>query len=222
VKLIAGDDILADTCMENIVGYSKVNPDAEIVDSCMQYFLREFKLENFGRYRSGNEEFFNTDISSSEQYNLLLRKNYISAPSVYIKKNILIKNNFFDEKYFIEDYPFFLKATKSGEKFYFMPKLSAYYRAHQQSASLNVDNDKLFTDFYKKMLSFDREQRIPYLKWYEILKYYYRYYLKCVINQLNMNKNNLFCRCIFELLYYSPIVHINTLKNKIYNRIQKN
>jgi len=222
IKLIAGDDILAVDCVKNIVEYSKINPQAEIVASCAQHFLEEFKPENFGEYRSikGNENFFNTDISALEQYNFLLRKYYMRSPmcspSVYVKKSALIKNDFYDERYFMEDYSFFLKATKNGYKFYFMDKLSVYYRVHTDSAS-SPNRGQLFdAHLYLKSMLFEKKEVLPYLKWHEGFIRYYKYYIIKGMSFLNMNKDNVFCKSIFVLLYYSPFRQIQILKNSIH------
>ena len=197
IKGIAGDDILAPDCIQNFINFVKENPDAEWVSSHVQVFKGDFKAENFLKLEDrSREDFFS--IESSMQYSVLLRRNPILAMGVFLKKSIVEKSGGYDESFpFLEDYPMWLKLSKSGNVCLYMKKRTAFYRIHDSSIFSSVRRGRIFNDFYKKQIVFDRVYRLPFLNMAERGIYYKNYYLRLLMDWLGLNQSNLLCKSIY-------------------------
>ncbi|MBE6400945.1 MAG: glycosyltransferase [Verrucomicrobia bacterium] len=199
IKGIAGDDILAPDCIENFINFVKQNPEAEWVNSQVQYFQADFKPERFGRLLDESyHSFYNENKTPQEQYRILLRGNPIHAPGVFVKKALLNSVGGYDERFsFIEDHPVWLKLTKSGKKCFYMKKRTIFYRLHDSSIFATRKPNTLFNSFYKKRLNFDKEYRLPFLGIWAKLLYYKNYYLCCCMDKFGLNKSNFLCRALY-------------------------
>lgn len=200
IKFIAGDDILDNNCIESFVDFVESDASVELVESKSQFFKNEFKQENFAHIQDlGGTGFFDSSVTASQQYEALLRRNYIHAPSVFIKRSAIAEVGGFDEKYrLIEDHPLWLRLTKCGSRFYFMPKVTVYYRLHCNSVYASKRTDQIFNKFYKHRRNFDIDYIIPNVSLIESMLLNYNYYRLFVIDYFKMNKNIK----IFKLLYY--------------------
>ena len=65
---------------------------------------------------------------------------------------------------FIEDYPMWLKLTRSGIRLYFMEKVTVAYRLHDTSLNTNLDN-KLFSTQYLRTEAMRKVHVYPNLPW---------------------------------------------------------
>lgn len=135
IKIIAGDDILLASNIEENIRYIRINTSAKIVFSGATLFT-----DNEGEKRiirtdplEYQKSYF--DLSAQEQYSRLLENNFIWVSlTSFIKKTLLLNLGLFDIKYpWLEDYPFWLKTTKNGEKIYFFDSPTALYRIHNSS-----------------------------------------------------------------------------------------
>lgn len=84
-------------------------------------------------------------------FNELLFRNFITAPTVMMKKSVLDEVGGFDTKYRIEDHPLWLKISKKYKIFYLNEDL-IYYRDHANNISKNTsfmieENEKMLTDW---------------------------------------------------------------------------
>lgn len=130
IKLIAADDIMLETCIEDNINYVTQNLDSKIVFSKLicfgeeQYKLRIQEIQNGFRWDYWK-------LSPKQQYMLLLQGNFLTAPSAFISKQLWIDLDGFDESIpFVEDWPFYIKAMKSGVKFSYLDKITVKYRIH--------------------------------------------------------------------------------------------
>lgn len=161
LKLIAGDDILAKDCIKNNIDYAISNSDSSIISSSIQLFTENTTKKNFGRIIIPEDYFFGSAISARQQYNILLRRNFVHGPSVMIKKSAILNVGGFDEKYkLFEDHPMFLKLTSANYKIYGLNKITVYYRRHNSSV-LMQEGDKIFSDFYLKIRAFEIDYLYP-------------------------------------------------------------
>ncbi len=146
VKFIAGDDYLHNNAIENFVLFSNNNSDSCLVHSDYYRVKNQNVIEN------------NTDCKKEWRINFFLDNNTtqsvqnkilhyicpVAAPTVFIKRNIILNVGAFDESIrLMEDMPMWLKLSNAGYKFYYLNKKTIYYRIHQNSAS-NADKKKLF------------------------------------------------------------------------------
>jgi alpha-1,3-rhamnosyltransferase len=202
VKFIAGDDILDKKCIENNIVYILKNTSAEIIFSQVLLFKDEIKnSKNSIIYPLEDEtNFFSYD--ACDQYKKLLTRNFVwSAPSSFIKTDTIKRLRLFNEKYkSIEDYPFWLKATKSNIKLYFFPLVTAYYR---QMPSITKNYNKWinpeyfisFRQFYEDEIK-KHLKEINYKKHIEWNIYFYKY---SVLLYVFGNKKNFFSKSFNKL-----------------------
>ncbi|MDQ1264034.1 MAG: hypothetical protein QG559_1035, partial [Campylobacterota bacterium] len=95
-------------------------------------------------------------------FNDLLFRNFISAPTVMIKKSVLEEVGGYESKYKIEDHPMWLKISKKYKILYLDEDL-VYYRDHDSNMSKNSEfmieeMEKILNDYadepmYKKAIN---------------------------------------------------------------------
>lgn len=222
IKLIAGDDILHKRCIENNINYANKDENKKIIFSKAMKFKDKFSEKNFCGVIPGGKEQLKFNESSSQQFRNLLFNGctFTVAPTVFIKKELLEKINYFDEEYEIEDYPTWLKMTKEGIKLEFLDEVTVYYRIHSNSFSSTSDycyNEKILKcemeiyENYKKVIRGKLSLKIG-----KKLNYIGKIY---TINKGN-NKIKLFSRILFFIS--NPMRYINKIFNlkikDIYNK----
>lgn len=193
LKLIAGDDLLINDCIENYVSYCYENNSCKILFGKMLQLnggsITERKIPNF--FKQKNQR---------NQEKLIYKGSGIQAPTLFIDKSFLQSLGGYDEKYkFIEDVPLWIKVAKSNEKFFFIDKFVVIYRIHGENICL--PSNKYFIN---KLFYSDEEKLIIN----EILPYLFSKFdfLSCVnllnyifVNRLIIlfgNKNNLLSKFI--------------------------
>ncbi|MBO7521567.1 MAG: hypothetical protein J6T16_04935, partial [Opitutales bacterium] len=128
-KGVAADDLLLPDCVENFVNYVKENPQAEIVFAKVKIYYDNFKEENFKEVDDmGGKYFCEKYDTAQKQYHALLRRFYCHAPAMFAKTSILQKVKYDERIKNMEDYPMWLRLTKSGAAFHFMDKEAVCYR----------------------------------------------------------------------------------------------
>ena len=143
VKIIAADDILLPTCIEDCLTYC-MEHQAELVIGDAIWVLDDGVTETPHNEVPGEKEaFYGSDALG--QYKLLLESNnVICTPGEFYKRTFLERYKF-DEKYdIIEDYPFWLKITKAGEKINFLDKKVVKYRQSATSATNPEKNTAIY------------------------------------------------------------------------------
>ncbi len=126
IKLIAGDDVLYDDCIESNFKYiSSFHDQVDIVFSKMRFFCGT--IDN-SYIPSIDYSFF--DLPCKKQLKLMLRENEIPCtPSSFIKKDLIDRVSFYDERFpMVEDYPMWFKLLDKGYHLSFMDKYTVYYR----------------------------------------------------------------------------------------------
>lgn len=135
IKILAGDDVLEKNALQNYSDFIVENKKAEIIFSKVKIFGDVEKEEELPK----DKEFYYKNFD--KQLKILLEKNPIYAPGVIIKKSLLEKMNYFDERFkMVEDYPFWIKLLKNKIKFYFLDKVTVFYRINEKSVSSKKNN----------------------------------------------------------------------------------
>ena len=160
IKLIAADDKLVEDCIEAMV--SKAEEEA-----CNVLFG---KIEAFGTNIIKHEYPVNYkfyQMTAREQYKQLLAVNEVAAPTVFIRKSILVKNGYCDERFpFMEDYPLWLKLTKNGEQLKLLDKIVVNYRRTEDSLTTTTGKTivgKKYFRTYKRF--FYQEKLLPMIQY---------------------------------------------------------
>lgn len=205
IKIIAGDDLLLNNCIKDLIDECLKFPEISILASKI-YILKENKItkENIREENS----FFS--LSAKEQFFKLLQQNYIDAPSVIIKREIINKLEGFDERFrLIEDWPFWLKATANNYKIYSLDKFTSVYRVH--SSSVTSRKIRLFDiEYYSlSMIKFMLRSEFSRIELIVISKLFWH-------NLKNKSLDVLQKKKIFKWLLQYPTIYLyNYSKNLI-------
>ena len=201
-KDIAGDDILADTCVEDFIDYISMHPDTKIVFSkCVP-----FKVVN-------GEKQFQDAIPTDEQkryYALSSKLQRIThyywkfpfpGPATFGKME-LYKKYPYDEKYdALEDYPFYMNLMNEGIHVDFMDKVTAYWRRGESLSSTKkyMTNPRLQRS--KDMYFLDHQYNYLKEKYPEIFRYRMaRHFVSNFMITFLKNKPTLLNRAVLKIV----------------------
>jgi alpha-1,3-rhamnosyltransferase len=114
VKYIAADDTLLPDCISANVEIC-LRSNTEILQTNVNYYKDAFDVAHYtGSSKLQDDIFFKT-TDPKKQYHIIVYKNKVAAPAVFIKKSVLTALQGFDESTpLLEDWPFWIKATKNG------------------------------------------------------------------------------------------------------------
>ena len=198
VKIIAADDMLFSTCIEDCLTYCESNQVQVVIGDAL-WVLDDGVTETPHNEIPGEKEaFYSCDALG--QYKLLLESNnVICTPGEFFKRVFLERYGYFDEKYdIIEDYPFWLKITSAGEKIYYLDKKVVKYRQSATSATnpeknttiYNVRASKaskrIFYDWRFKSLLREGKYRLAF-------RDVRRYFIRDLVIALGNSRKNIVC-----------------------------
>lgn len=213
IKAIAGDDALLPNCIELNYNYIANNEEIGILLSEMELYNNTFASENLtGYFRiDKSNSFFTSESSADYQFRKLLIADIISVtPTLFIKKSLIEKEGYFDERFrHVEDYPFWLKITRLGYKIYFMDKATIKYRKHNQSIHNNNEINFLRPAYYKNE-AIRKIYVYPYLSITKFIYQKYCYYWALLFRLVNKNKYDWLSFRLYNLL---------TFKSSIYKKL---
>jgi glycosyltransferase involved in cell wall biosynthesis len=190
VKLIAADDILHPHSISSFIKYSKFNINAKIITSVSQPFKDIYSKNNFSKPIQGNSTFNNKKITALQQYKMLLFRCVVHAPNVIISTDLIKTVGKFDEKFkFMEDYPYWLRVAKLGYKFYFLNRITVFYRIHSTSIYNKKTGNILFNNFYILKRPFEREYIYPNISKLAKFIYELEFLRKKMIDFCGLNKD---------------------------------
>lgn len=155
IKLIGGDDILLENCIEDFVGYVRNHRGVSVVFSNL--YTMNSASEVTGGFPS-RAEFFT--YSPEKQLSSMLYENLLAAPAGFINKEILLKEGGFDPAYpMMEDYPLWIKLLSKGYQMGHLDKIAVQYRISPSMVSYNPK--KMNPVFVKSCVDFARNIRLP-------------------------------------------------------------
>lgn len=92
IKEIAGDDTLPHTSIEDNINFVQKDKNIEICHSKINIFNEDFSSNNFVSESNYPPKVLSSELSTAEeQFNFLIFKCNISAPSVFMKKRTNFK-----------------------------------------------------------------------------------------------------------------------------------
>ena len=217
IKCIAGDDLLADDCIAELIYYiSTQRDDIYILYSNVVRFFGE-SIENVDNKKINFKQFCLRESSAKDQYEILLRANRVYAASVIIRRDLLDSFNGFDEQYrFLEDWPMWIRITSAGYKIYYLDKQLVYYRIHEANISMTNKQDYLYHPVNKVTISFKEKELIPRLPFIEKwgLKYDILGMKTCFL--LGNNRKNPLTRIIYYVFNFTnPFYTYLRIKNML-------
>lgn len=148
IKIIAGDDILLPDAIENYVLFAEQNQECEIIHAKVIRMVHQGdKIEKINAEKYPKT--LHHKMSPKTQFKLLKFSTIVLAPTVFMKKKLLENLDYFDESIKLcEDWPFWLKLTLNGKKFYFFNKETVIYRIHDKSVYSGSENKFFINPFH--------------------------------------------------------------------------
>lgn len=183
IKLIAGDDMLTPDCISVLIEFSQSRKGAELVCGKISWFGMQSDAygDEFWRFNEGLFKMMDEDVKLQHWY--FVRKNFIPASGVMLKKSLWEKVNGFDEEVeLLEDWPMWIKCIEAGAPFHFTDKVVALYRMSEGSVRINPR-------FSYSVLLFKYKYIYNRPKWTEWIR-----------KHPSLKKKTLFSKVVFKLL----------------------
>jgi glycosyltransferase involved in cell wall biosynthesis len=220
VKFIAGDDILLPNCIEDNMTFVEKNPKAHIIFSQVKVFQDNFSNNNF--VRTTPQDFPNNlmhpSFTAQNQYQIELVLDRIHyTPSYFFNKKALLKVGCYDEtNKLVEDYPMWLKLTKSGEKLHYFHQPTVGYRVHSK-ASNNVGGDVLFKPAVLYSFTIREKFAHPFLPWEIVKSEQFVNKISRFFQNNGLNKNTAINKFLYKLFcfYLNPYHYIFAFKKRL-------
>jgi alpha-1,3-rhamnosyltransferase len=201
IKFIAGDDMLLDNCIEELVVH--IDKNTGIPMHFLVHGIIPFRKDSEFEVVYPPEKLMESEPIKQLKY-LLKRGNSISGSAFFLERSTLLKLGGFDERYkLFEDYPLVIKYTYNNHKIWLVKKPLFKYRIH--NSNLSFDRSFLLKDSY---ISFKNEILFPLLLEHKLYTTYWHRLLQ------GKTKYRFFWA---GLLFLSPI----GWKNRIYKLLGK-
>lgn len=136
LKIIAGDDALLDNCIKDFMSHVMEHPNEQIVTTLLNVYEEYINDAHFS-YLAKRENEFLIKLPKEEQLKMIARDNAIAPNATFIRRAVLEKLNWYDEKYKYEDLPLAIRFIESGGKYYYIAKPLVAYRRHGDSVTGN-------------------------------------------------------------------------------------
>lgn len=198
IKVIAGDDILVPTAIEDYVNFINLYPNTKHVVANYSCFNDAIKLmpNRTSRY------LFRNEVTAEWQYAVIQKMFFGSGPTYFIHTNILRQIGGYDERFPLqEDYPLFIKMIKNGYKLEYLDKVTVYYRVSEFSVSHTKNSGAIFTKNQERMImEYKYRYRTEVLNPLWRIFQYYSLWLQRIIIKLGNSKKKPF-PVFFKVIY---------------------
>ena len=220
IKIIAGDDILLPTCVEDNMLFVRDNASATIIFSQVLVYEDKFTAEKLIATDPGSYplNLMDGSFSSSDQYKLLLLSDRINyTPSYFFNKQTILNVGGYDEQNrLVEDYPMWLKLTRAGYKLYYFHKPTVGYRRHHEAAN-NIAEYGLFKPLLLKSGPLRQQYVYPYLPWDIAYSEKHIFMISKLFQRLGLNKKTPLCNLLYKIsaVYINPFRYFIFFKKKV-------
>lgn len=185
--VIASDDIFTNQKIELQVKFMEANDD---------YALCYGKMKIINKHGEFIKNMKSSSARSGNIFYNLYRRNFITAPTVMLNKDILLDTGGYSNDYSIEDYPLWLKLSKSY-KIGFIDEFLVYYRIHEKNMSSDIL--KIIKETEKILLAFNIDKKTNQ----SLNKLYYRWF--CDLSKTNHIKDTkYYMKKSFSTSFYKP------------------
>jgi len=219
IKGIAGDDALIDTAISDYIDFVKKDSNIRIVFAYSYRYNQSFAEDNFiTRFpRKFPLAFAGTDSNINVQLGMLLKANKINAPTIFYQRAIIEAVGGYDERFkLLEDYPMWIKLSKAGYKFHFMPKVTVKHRFHDQALNSNISRRLYNLSYFNKDM-FREIYIYPNLSKIDRINEKYKIRIRKSLNYLGLNINKPWIIAIDQILtkYMNPFSYISYIYWKV-------
>lgn len=171
IKFIAGDDMLMENCIEELVKHIEINKSFPI--TFLVHGIVPFRKDSEFNVVYPPEKFINSDAYGQLIY-LLRRGNSVSGSAFFLERTTFEKFGGFDERFnLFEDFPLLIKYTKNNQRIWLIKKPLFKYRIH--SSNLSFDRSFLLKESFirfKNEILFPLflEHRLYLIYWHRFLQ----------------------------------------------------
>lgn len=160
IKIIAGDDKLFPSCVEDYVKFVSDNPSKNVIVSPLQVFGAEDLEKWNGLMRTNFKYAFS--LKPRDLKILACKICLFPAPSQFINAEYFRSIGGYDESIRdIEDWPFWIKTAFNGAQFAYLETPEVYYRISSSSLSQSVDG---VSPRFKEALRQNAKKTIDYMR----------------------------------------------------------
>ena len=220
-KLIGGDDLLLDRCIEKFVEYVSENKTAKIIQ-CRLLLINQDDDVIGNRMKGPNPFFHHESTTASFQHEILLRTDPVDALGLFKNKQTMEFLDYYDTDFPMqEDTPFSMKATSMDIKIYWLD--DALVKRRMRPGTLSGISDKyLFVNNSIVRININKKYFEPYLKGTELyLSRYNDSLTRFIFNTPFLNRKCFFSIVLLRFLRF-PVILIRKRKlHSIYKRIRK-
>ena len=206
IKIIAGDDILLPDCIYNNINFIEKNNECLVLHSksaCFKILNNEKVIINFlpDALKFKQSLLYDSAQLQNKQLGFL---NFINAPTVFIKKELLVDVGYFDEEFFlVEDLPLWAKITQKGCKIYYLNQLTVYYRKHDKSIQFSSNrNCKIYSPLYFSIHKIKRKYLKKSFKRYHWYYQEYIFLVRIILQYIKFDKPYLFFKILDRVLTF--------------------
>lgn len=216
LKIIAGDDLLLKTCIQDNLDFVSQNTERKIVISEMNAFLDGTTPKKIIEHKVPFGEIFSDKFTAKDQNNFLIKTSYFgNAPTLFYRKCVFDKVRFDESIPLLEDYPFAILATESGFTYSYLPKVTVLYRVRNNSAYLK-GSEQIFGNFYKTKNDFDLKYRFSHLDSVSLNNEKMRYNIQHLFDKYNLNKNTFLLRFLYNFAHLcNPYRYLAFFKKRL-------
>jgi len=220
IKFIAGDDILLPNCIEDNVKFVATYNEAKIIFSQIHVFQDTFEPTNFVKSipNSYPDNLMDSSFTANDQFRILLQSDRINyTPSYFFNRQAIEKVGDYDEdNKLVEDYPMWLKLTKSGERLHYFHTATVGYRIHSKATN-NSGEHLLFKPSVINSYKVRKKYAHPYLPWEIVKSETWVFSITTLFKKLNWNKKTATFIFLYHLttIYLNPFQYIFALKKRL-------
>lgn len=136
IKVLAGDDILKSNALEKVNSYIEKNLDTKFIAARAELFSVDKGEKKILKVLPEDKKIGIYLKSIDEQLEEMLENNFIIAPTVFMKNELLKEMGYYNERYkMVEDYPMWIKLLKNKVKLDFINEIVVEYRRNSNSVS---------------------------------------------------------------------------------------
>ena len=173
IKIIAGDDILKDNCIADLLNFADENPEAEFIISDLEVIDNQSRpLKPNATHDKGLKYYFSAKTAKQQLKNYARWPAFLNSPTFFFKKETMANIGYYDDEFKIyDDMCLIYKINSYNKKIFYLNKSTVKYRIHDNAVS-RVSN---------KLVNDKREKEA-----YGIFKKYRKKQL-CIFNPLDLS-----------------------------------
>lgn len=219
IKFIAGDDILLPTCIEENMNFVAENTNAMIVFSQVVVYHDTFELNNYQKTIPATypENLMHKNFSAEKQFKILLESDRINyTPSYFFNKQTIVTVGGYDESNkLVEDYPMWLKLTKTGIRLEYFHKPTVGYRIHSKATN-NTGDDLLFKPSVINGHLVRQKFAHPFVPWVQVMKEDWTYNITLFFKWIGIVKKTRFNEGLYKFttVFCNPFYYLDYKKRK--------